>query len=92
MGVEHPYTYLLRHATRCGIWSEFEEATGTARQIPYTEIARALRHITSDNAGHVGGATIKKVRDYFQSQGYRSAKSTKVSVDELMEKLVVNEN
>ena len=91
-GIEHPYTHLLRHATGCGVWSGFEEATGAARQIPYTEIAKVLRHITPDSAGHVGRATAKKVRDYFQSQGYRTAKSAKVSVDELMEKLVINDS
>ena len=86
-GMEHPYTHLLRHATRCGIWSEFLEAGGVARQIPYTEIAKVLYHMVPDGEGHICRPTGKNVGEYFKSQGYRTARSRKVSVDELIERL-----
>lgn len=86
-GLEHPYTYLLRYASRYGAWRQFEEATGTERQIPYGEIAKLLKHMVPEGTGLPGRPTVKNVKDYFQRQGYRTARSTKVSVDELMDKL-----
>ena len=88
-GLEHPYTYLLRQASRFGVWRQFEEAIGADRQIPYREIARLMRHMAPEGTGLPGRPTVKNVKDYFQSRGYRTAKSTKVSVDEVMEKLVL---
>lgn len=85
--LEHPYTYVLRHTVRCGLWQEYEEASGANRQIPYAYIAKIIKHLAPDGYGPARKATIQKVRTYFQKHGYSTARSAKVSVDELIEKL-----
>ena len=83
--VVHPYTQLLEYSVKSNVWRQFELANGMyARQIPYKEIVKVLKHMVSGNVDVIGGVSIEKVKNYFKSQGYTTATKYRVSTDELI--------
>ena len=89
VGDMHPYTNLLIYSIENDVWRQYKQSDlKRYRQIHYTEIVKVLKHLVQGDVDLIGGVSVNKVKNYFKIRNYLTATTSRVSVDELEERLM----